>query len=85
MAKQKEKDRKAAEEKVRQAEILQVMHTRATAEALAKQAAIHAIAMLKSEVITQFAADQFGSTASSVSSAAAGLATPYFAGPVFDA
>jgi hypothetical protein len=36
VAKQKEKDRKVAEEKVRQAEILQAMHTRATAEALAK-------------------------------------------------
>jgi hypothetical protein len=41
--------------------------------------------MLKSEVVTQFAADQFGSTASSVSLAAAGLAMPYFTGLVFDA
>jgi hypothetical protein len=70
VAKQKEKDRKATEEKVRQAKILQAVHARATAEALAKQAAVHAIAMLKSEVVTQFATDQFGSTASSVSSAA---------------
>jgi hypothetical protein len=70
VAKRKEKDRKATEEKVRQAEILQDVHARATAEALAKQAAVHAVAMLKSEVVTQFAADQFGSTASSVSSAA---------------
>jgi hypothetical protein len=36
VAKQKEKDRKAAQEKVRQAEILQAVHTRATAEAPAK-------------------------------------------------
>jgi hypothetical protein len=36
VAKQKEKDRKATDEKVRQA-----IHTRATAEALAKQAAVH--------------------------------------------
>jgi hypothetical protein len=49
--------------------MLQAIHARATAEALAKQAAIHAIAMLKSEVVTQFAADQFGSTTSSVSPA----------------
>jgi hypothetical protein len=70
VAKQKEKDRKATEEKVRQAEILQDVHARATAEALAKQVAVHAVAMLKSEVVTQFAADQLGSTASSVSSAA---------------
>jgi hypothetical protein len=70
MAKQKEKDKKAAEEKARQAEILQAIHARATAEVLAKQAAPHAVAMLKGEVVTQFAADQFGSTANSVSSAA---------------
>jgi hypothetical protein len=37
---------------------------------LAKQAAVHAVAMLKSEVVTQFAGDQFGSTTSSVSSLA---------------
>jgi hypothetical protein len=49
--------------------MLQAVHARATAEALAKQAVVHAVAMLKSEVVTQFAADQFGSTASSVSSA----------------
>jgi hypothetical protein len=60
VAKQKEKDRKATEEKVRQAEILEVVHARATAEALAKQAAVHVVAMLKSEVVTQFAANQFG-------------------------
>jgi hypothetical protein len=69
VAKQKEEDRKAAEEKVRQTEMLQAVHARATVEALAKQAAFHVIAMLKSEVVTQFAAGQFGSTASSVSSA----------------
>jgi hypothetical protein len=39
------------------------------AEALAKQAAVHAVAMLNSKVVTQFAGDQFGSIASSVSSA----------------
>jgi hypothetical protein len=70
VAKQKEKDKKAAKEKARQAEMLQAVHARATAEALAKQAAVHAITMLKSAVVTQFAANQFGSTASSVSSAA---------------
>jgi hypothetical protein len=48
----KQKDRKATEEKVRQAEMLQVVHARATPEALAKQAAVHAVAMLKSEVVT---------------------------------
>jgi hypothetical protein len=69
IAKQKEKDKKAAEEKARQAKMLQAVHARATAEALAKQAAVHAIAMLKSVVVTQFATDQFGSTTSSVSSA----------------
>jgi hypothetical protein len=52
VAKQKEKDRKATEKKVRQAEMLQAVHTRATAEALAKQAAVHIVAMLKSEVVT---------------------------------
>jgi hypothetical protein len=30
----------------------QVVHARATTEALAKQAAVHAIAMVKSEVVT---------------------------------
>jgi hypothetical protein len=70
VAKQKEKDRKAAVEKVRQAEMLQAVHARGTDEALAKQATVHAVAMLKSEVVTQFVGDQFGSTASSMSSAA---------------
>jgi hypothetical protein len=84
VAKQKEKDRKVTAEKVRQAEMLQAVHVRATAEALAKQAAVHAVAMLKSEVVTQFAGDQFGSTASSVS-AARGVATPSVTGPVIDA
>jgi hypothetical protein len=72
VAKQKEKDGKAAEEKARQAEMLQAVHARATTEALAKQAVVHAVAMLKSKVVTQFAADQFGSTTSSVSSTAGG-------------
>jgi hypothetical protein len=36
MAKQKEKDGKATEEKVRQTEMLQAVHARATTEALAK-------------------------------------------------
>jgi hypothetical protein len=70
VATQREKDKKLAEKKAKQAEILQSVHTRATAEALAKQAVVHAVAMLKGEVVTQFTADQFGSTASSVSSAA---------------
>jgi hypothetical protein len=56
--------------------MLQAVHARAMAEALAKQAAVHVVAMLKSEVVTQFAADQFGSTASSVSSAAGGWQRP---------
>jgi type V secretory pathway adhesin AidA len=43
VAKQKEKDMKAAEEKARWAEMLQVVHARATAEALAKQAVVHAV------------------------------------------
>jgi hypothetical protein len=76
VVKQKEKDRKIAEEKARQAKILQSVHARATAEALAKQAAVHAIAMLKGEVVTQFSADQFGSTTSSVLSTAAGWYRP---------
>jgi hypothetical protein len=50
VAKQKEKDRKIVEEKARHAEILQSVHARATIEALAKQAAVHA--MLKGEVVT---------------------------------
>jgi hypothetical protein len=37
--------------------MLQAVHARAMAEALAKQAAVHVVAMLKSEVVTQFAAD----------------------------
>jgi hypothetical protein len=60
VAKQKEKDRKATAEKVRQAEMLQAVHVGATAEALAKQAAIHAVAMLKNEVVTQFPATNLG-------------------------
>jgi hypothetical protein len=68
MTKQREKDKKLAEEKVKQAEILQSVQGRATIEALAKQADVHAVAMLKDKVVTQFTADQFGSTASSVSS-----------------
>jgi hypothetical protein len=47
VAKQRKKDKKAAEEKVRQTEILQDVHARATAEVLEKQAAAHAVAMLK--------------------------------------
>jgi hypothetical protein len=70
VAKQKEKDRKATAEKVRKAKMLQAVHARSTAEALAKQATVHAVAMLKSEVVTLFAGDQFGFTANSVSSAA---------------
>jgi hypothetical protein len=72
MAKQREKDKKLAEEKVKQAEILQSVQGRATIEALARQADVHDIAMLKGEVVTQFTADQFGSTASSVSSTVEG-------------
>jgi hypothetical protein len=41
------------------------------ADALAKQAALHAVAMLKVEVVKQFTTDQLGSTASSMSSATA--------------
>jgi hypothetical protein len=52
VTKQKEKDRKVTAEKVRQAKMLQAVHARATAEALAKQAAVHVVAMLKSEVVT---------------------------------
>jgi hypothetical protein len=76
VAKQREKDKKAAEEMARQAEALQAIHSRAAAEVLAKQAAVHAVAMLKGEVVTQFGADQFGSTASSVLSAAVGWQCP---------
>jgi hypothetical protein len=50
--KRREKDKKLAEERVKQAEIMQSVHARATAEALAKQAAFHAVAMLKDEVVT---------------------------------
>jgi hypothetical protein len=72
MAKQREKDKKLAEEKVKKAEILRSVQGRATIEALAKQADVHAVAMLKGEVVTQFTADQFGSTASSVLSTVEG-------------
>jgi hypothetical protein len=65
VAKQRAKDKKLAEEKVKQAEILQSVHARATAEALAKQVAVHAVTMLKGEVVTQFTIDNLGSTASS--------------------
>jgi hypothetical protein len=43
---------------------------------LDKQAVVHAVAMLKREVVTQFAADQFGSIASSMLSAAIGWQRP---------
>jgi hypothetical protein len=76
LAKKREKDRKITEEKVRQGKIMQSIHARATAEALAKQAAVHAIAMLKGEVVTLFTADQFGSIASFVLSVAAGWYRP---------
>jgi ribosomal protein S5 len=33
------------------------MHARATIDALAKQATLHAVAMLKGEVVNQFTAD----------------------------
>jgi membrane protein involved in colicin uptake len=72
VAKQREKNKKLAEEKAKQAKILQSVHARATAEALAKKAVVHAIAMLKGEVVTEFTTDHFGSTASSVSSTAGG-------------
>jgi hypothetical protein len=52
LAKKRDKDRKIAEEKARQAKILESVHARATAEALAKQAAVHVVAMLKGEVVT---------------------------------
>jgi hypothetical protein len=52
------------------------VHARATANALAKQAALHAVAMLKGEVVNQFTADQLGSTTSSVSSVMAGWQRP---------
>jgi hypothetical protein len=39
----------------------------ANIDALAKQATLHAVAMLKGEVVNQFAIDQLGSTARSVS------------------
>jgi hypothetical protein len=44
------------------------VHARAATDALAKQAALHAVAMLKGEVVNQFTTDHLGSTAKSVSS-----------------
>jgi hypothetical protein len=79
VAKQKQKDKKAAEEKARQA-----VHARATAEVLAKQAAAHAVAMLKGEVVTQFTADQFW-VHMQLRVVGGRLAAPCFASPVFDA
>jgi hypothetical protein len=67
MARQREKEKKLTEKRAKQAE-LQTVHARATADALAKQAALHSMAMLRGEVLNQFTADQLGSTASSVSS-----------------
>jgi hypothetical protein len=66
-----EKNKKLTEERAKQAELLQTVHARATIDALAKQAALHAVAMLKCEAVNQFTADHLGSTASSVSSAMA--------------
>jgi hypothetical protein len=61
---------------VKHVELLQTVHARSTADALAKHAALHTLAMLKGEVVNQFTADQLGSTASSVSSALAGWQHP---------
>jgi hypothetical protein len=62
------------------------VHARATADALAKQTSLHAIAMMKGEVVNQFTADQFGSTASLVLLMVVGwLAAPCIVGSVFDA
>jgi hypothetical protein len=43
------------------------MQARVTTDVLAKQAALHVVAMLKGEVVNQFIADQVASTTSSVS------------------
>jgi hypothetical protein len=64
-----EKNKKLAEERAKQAELDRARQS--TIDALAKQAALHAVAMLKCEVVNQFTADHLGSTASSVSSAMA--------------
>jgi hypothetical protein len=66
-----EKDKKLIEERAKQAELLQTVHARATADALAKQAALHAVAMLKGEVVNQFTVNHIGSTTSPVSSTTA--------------
>jgi hypothetical protein len=68
VARQWKKDKKFAEERAKQAELLQTVHAKATADAQAKQAALHAVAMLKGEVLNQFTVDQLGSTATLVSS-----------------
>jgi hypothetical protein len=64
------------EERAKQAELLQAVQSNTNTDALAKQAALHAVAMLKVEVVKQFTADHLGSTASSMSSATA-VQTPW--------
>jgi hypothetical protein len=86
VARQRDKDKKLAEERAKQAKLLRSVHARATANALAKQTALHVVAMMKGEVVNQFTSGQFGSTASSVSFTAVGrLAPPCVIGSVFDA
>jgi hypothetical protein len=76
VARQWEKDKKLTEERAKEAEILQSVHARATDDALAKQAALYTVAMLKGEVVNQYTADHLGSTANSVSSVVAGWLHP---------
>jgi hypothetical protein len=45
VARQREKEKKLTEERAKQAKLLQTVHARATADALAKKAALHAVAM----------------------------------------
>jgi hypothetical protein len=47
------------------------VQAKANTDALAKQAALHVVVMLKGEVVNQFTIDHLGSTASSVSSSTA--------------
>jgi hypothetical protein len=57
VSRERAKEKKAAEERAKQAELLQIVHAKSNADALAKQAALHAVAILKGEVVNQFTVD----------------------------
>jgi hypothetical protein len=51
VSREQAKEKKAAEERAKQAKLLQTVHAKSNTDALAKQATLHVVAMLKGEVV----------------------------------